>query len=72
MKVLTTHLVGTNTHSLGEARRYIIQGAIFVNDIKLDDISEEIEVSVGDVVKIGKTRKFVVTEKLLEEIKCRT
>ena len=67
MKVLITDLVGTNTHSMSEARRCIVMGAVFVNDIRMPDFGE-IEVNVGDIVRISKTREFVVTEKLLEKI----
>jgi len=43
-------------------------GAVFVNDEKKPDFGE-VEVNVGDVVRIGRTREFVVTEELLQKIK---
>jgi len=43
--------------SNGEARRSIAQGAVKVNEVKVDDINAELAIADGDVVQVGK-RKF--------------
>lgn len=43
--------------SNGEARRSITQGAVKINEEKLDDLSAEVALKDGDIVQVGK-RKF--------------
>jgi len=43
--------------SNGEARRSIEQGAVRVNERRINDIQAEVEVADGDIVQVGK-RKF--------------
>lgn len=44
--------------STSEARRLILQGAVKLNGVKLEDPEADIEISPGDVLQVGR-RKFV-------------
>lgn len=44
--------------SKGEGRRMVQQGAVKVNEEKIDDLNHEIEVTSGMIIQVGK-RKFV-------------
>lgn len=44
--------------SKGEGRRMVQQGAVKVNEEKIDDLNHEIEVASGMIIQVGK-RKFV-------------
>ncbi len=43
--------------SKSDARRMVQQGAVKINDVKIEDFEKEIEVKDGDVIQVGK-RKF--------------
>jgi tyrosyl-tRNA synthetase len=43
--------------SNGEARRSIQQGAVKINQVKVDDVNADITVTDGDIIQVGK-RKF--------------
>jgi tyrosyl-tRNA synthetase len=43
--------------SNGEARRSIQQGAVKLNQVKVDDVNGEVELADGDIIQVGK-RKF--------------
>jgi tyrosyl-tRNA synthetase len=43
--------------SNGEARRSIQQGAVKINQVKVDDVNADITLTDGDIIQVGK-RKF--------------
>lgn len=47
------------TESNNEARRLINQGAVRINDEKRDNPGEEIQISEGDILRVGKKRRMV-------------
>ena len=49
------------TCSMAEGRRLVIGGNVSVNGNKITNISEEVLVNTGDIVKVGKT-EIVVSE----------
>lgn len=45
--------------SVSEARRLVISGDVFVNGVLIVDITEEILIKTGDIIKVGKTEIVV-------------
>lgn len=50
--------------SMSQGRRAVCMGAIEINGEKITDITTEVEVEIGDVIKIGK-REITITQEML-------
>lgn len=58
MNLLKQLIKNKATISLSDSRRIVTQGAVKVNGELCDDFNRE--VAVGDLIEVGKTKKFVV------------
>ena len=67
MKINVAHFLGDArlVHSTSQGRRAVFMGAIEINGEKITDITTEVEVGVGDVIKIGK-REIKITQEMLQ------
>ncbi len=52
--------------SVGQGRRFIIQKAVYVEEIRIKNIGEEVDPVAGMSVRIGKL-KAIVTKKCLKK-----
>ena len=66
MKINIVKLLQPRTVSNGEIRRLIHQGAVKVNDAVITSADEEVDVSPGDKIRLGKHNEIDVTDGYLE------
>jgi len=59
---LVDALLKTGIKSKSEARRLIEQGGVSLNDVVLNDSSQELKFAIGDVLRIGKRKFFQISK----------
>jgi tyrosyl-tRNA synthetase len=51
--------------SSSEGRRCVMMGAVRINNAPVTELVDEIDVEVGDVIQIGRTKKITITKEIL-------
>ena len=70
MKVNITKLLSDAkmTVSRSQGRRLTFQGGVFINDELITDPWKDVEVNIGDVIRVGKNKEVEVTQEILENV----
>jgi len=48
--------------SCSEARRKIVEGAVFLNNSKIQDFSAELQVNPGDMLRVGRKEEMLIQD----------
>ena len=56
------------TVSRSQGRRLTFQGGVFINDELITDPWQDVEVNIGDTIRVGKHKQVEVTQDMLEGV----